>query len=51
MVAMFNGRILLTALMFSLGLAACSTTAQEKQSEVSVDGGAVGYPIHQAVAE
>lgn len=51
MVAMFNGRILLTVLMFSLGLAACSATAQEKQSEVSVDGGAVGYPIHQAVAE
>ena len=48
---MFNSRILLTALVFSLGLTACSDRAAEKKNEVSVDGGAVGFPIHQAVAE
>jgi phosphate transport system substrate-binding protein len=25
--------------------------SEEKKNEVSVDGGAVGFPIHQAVAE
>lgn len=33
-----------------VGLTACSG-AQQKQKQVSIDGGAVGYPLHQAVAE
>ena len=44
--------VLLTSLVvLSCGITACSNRAEEKQTEVSIDGGAVGYPIHQAVAE
>ena len=38
----------LTAL--TLSVTACGG-ADEKKSQVSIDGGAVGYPLHQAVAE
>lgn len=33
-----------------LGLVGCSG-AEQRQKQVSIDGGAVGYPLHQAVAE
>lgn len=32
-------------------ITACSNAEAEKKSQVSIDGGAVGYPLHQAVAE
>ncbi len=48
---MYRDRLSLTALtVLLLGLTACSG-AQQKQKQVSIDGGAVGYPLHQAVAE
>ena len=44
-------RVLLTSLMvITFGITSCSGS-EEKKNEVSVDGGAVGFPIHQAVAE
>ncbi len=43
--------VLLTYLMvLSFGITACSR-AEQKKNQVSIDGGAVGFPIHQAVAE
>lgn len=36
--------------LLTLSLTACGG-AQEKEKQVSIDGGAVGYPLHQAVAE
>jgi phosphate transport system substrate-binding protein len=43
--------LLLASLMIlTFSTVACSRT-EEKKNEVSVDGGAVGFPIHQAVAE
>lgn len=42
--------VLSTALLAAL-ITACSNPAAQKQSQVSIDGGAVGYPLHQAVAE
>lgn len=48
---MLNSRVLLTSLMLlTFGITSCSR-AQQKQNQVSIDGGAVGFPIHQAVAE
>lgn len=48
---MHNDRLSLTVLTVLLtGLTACSG-ADQKQKQVSIDGGAVGYPLHQAVAE
>src|SRR5919202_473569 len=41
-------RYLMVGLTF--GIASCNSI-EEKKNEVSVDGGAVGFPIHQAVAE
>ena len=44
--------VLLTSLIvITCGTTACSNRVEEKKNEVSVDGGAVGFPIHQAVAE
>jgi phosphate transport system substrate-binding protein len=45
-------QFLLTYLMviFTFGITSCNSL-DEKKNEVSVDGGAVGFPIHQAVAE
>lgn len=44
-------RVLLTSLMvFTFGTTSCDRSV-EKKNEVSIDGGAVGFPIHQAVAE
>ncbi|MUG93382.1 hypothetical protein F7734_13470 [Scytonema sp. UIC 10036] len=37
-------------MLLALSMTACSGT-KEKEKQVSVDGGAVGYPLHQAVAE
>nr|WP_242036760.1 PstS family phosphate ABC transporter substrate-binding protein [Leptolyngbya sp. FACHB-321] len=37
-------------MVLTFGLPSCSSV-EEKKNEVSVDGGAVGFPIHQAVAE
>jgi phosphate transport system substrate-binding protein len=47
-----RSQVLLTYLMviFTFGLTSCNSL-DEKKNEVSVDGGAVGFPIHQAVAE
>lgn len=46
-----KSRVLLTSLMaLTFGITSCNS-AEEKKNEVSVDGGAVGFPIHQAVAE
>ena len=45
-------RLILTSLIvLTCGVTACGNRADEKKNEVSVDGGAVGFPIHQAVAE
>lgn len=47
----FSYQVLLTPLIvLACGITACSG-AKQKQSEVSIDGGAVGFPIHLAVAE
>lgn len=49
----FKCRVSLAFLMVftcALGIASCNR-AEESKNEVSVDGGAVGFPIHQAVAE
>src|SRR4028118_254985 len=45
-------QVLLRYLMvvFTFGIMSCNSI-EEKKNEVSVDGGAVGFPIHQAVAE
>ena len=45
-------QVLLRYLMviFTFGIASCNSL-EEKKNEVSVDGGAVGFPVHQAVAE
>ncbi len=49
--ARLNYQVLLTPLIvLACGITACSGSKQ-KQSEVSIDGGAVGFPIHLAVAE
>ncbi|MBD3885345.1 PstS family phosphate ABC transporter substrate-binding protein [Phormidium tenue FACHB-886] len=50
--AILKSQVLLTALaiIFTFGVTSCNST-EEKKNEVSVDGGAVGFPIHQAVAE
>ncbi|MBW4682378.1 MAG: PstS family phosphate ABC transporter substrate-binding protein [Microcoleus vaginatus WJT46-NPBG5] len=49
--ALLNYRVLLVfPLIFSYGLTACSR-AEQKLNQVSIDGGAVGFPIHQSVAE
>lgn len=46
-----NYRVLLTSLIvLTFGITSCNSN-EEKKNEVSVDGGAVGFPIHQAVAE
>ena len=46
-----NCRALLTSLVvLTFGITSCNSI-EEKKNEVSVDGGAVGFPIHQAVAE
>lgn len=46
-----NCRVLLTFLLIlPWGITSCSQ-AEQKQHQVSIDGGAVGFPIHQAVAE
>lgn len=37
-------------LILAFGITACNSS-EEKKNEVSIDGGAVGFPIHQAVAE
>ncbi|NMG07925.1 PstS family phosphate ABC transporter substrate-binding protein [Brasilonema sp. UFV-L1] len=37
-------------LVLAWGMTSCSS-AEEKKNQVSIDGGAVGYPLHQAVAE
>lgn len=48
---MHRDRLTLSTLSVLLvGLTACSG-AEQKQNQVSIDGGAVGYPLHQAVAE
>lgn len=48
---MHNSRISVTALAaLCAGLTACSS-GEQRQKQVSIDGGAVGYPLHQAVAE
>lgn len=36
---------------FVLAVTACSQAPGAKTEQVSIDGGAVGYPLHQAVAE
>ncbi len=46
-----NCRFLLASLMgLTFGITSCSQ-AEQKKHQVSIDGGAVGFPIHQAVAE
>lgn len=46
-----SNKIVSTSLIvLTSGLMSCSST-QQKKTEVSVDGGAVGFPIHLAVAE
>lgn len=46
-----NCRVLLTSvIVLSFGITSCSQ-AEQKKNQVSIDGGAVGFPIHQAVAE
>ncbi len=46
-----NGQFLPALLMLlACGLSACSG-ADEKKKQISIDGGTVGYPLHQAVAE
>ena len=47
-----NYRVLLTTSLigFTFGITSCSQ-ADQKKNQVSIDGGAVGFPIHQAVAE
>ncbi len=47
----FNGRSLQALVMLlACGLSACSSAEQTKK-QISIDGGTVGYPLHQAVAE
>lgn len=43
--------LLISLIVITCGTTACSNSTEEKKNEVSVDGGAVGFPIHQAVAE
>jgi len=46
-----NGQVLLTSvIVLAFGITSCNSS-EEKKNEVSVDAGAVGFPIHQAVAE
>jgi len=46
-----NGQFLPTILMLiACGISACSG-AEEKKKQISIDGGTVGFPLHQAVAE
>jgi phosphate transport system substrate-binding protein len=46
-----NFRLLLACLiLLPLGITSCSQ-AEQKKNQISIDGGAVGFPIHQAVAE
>jgi phosphate transport system substrate-binding protein len=46
-----NFRVLLACLiLLPLGITSCSQ-AEQKKNQISIDGGAVGFPIHQAVAE
>ncbi|MCL1466768.1 PstS family phosphate ABC transporter substrate-binding protein [Argonema galeatum] len=46
-----NSRVFLPFLIaLTCGITSCSQVEQ-KQNQVSIDGGAVGFPIHQAVAE
>jgi phosphate transport system substrate-binding protein len=46
-----NRRVLLISLIaVTFGITSCSQ-AEQKKNQVSIDGGAVGFPIHQAVAE
>jgi phosphate transport system substrate-binding protein len=47
-----NYPVLLTTSLigFTFGITSCSQ-ADQKKNQVSIDGGAVGFPIHQAVAE
>jgi phosphate transport system substrate-binding protein len=48
---MLKYRLLLTFLIaLTCGITSCSREEQ-KQNQVSIDGGAVGFPIHQSVAE
>jgi phosphate transport system substrate-binding protein len=48
---LINCRFLLASLIvFTLGISSCSQ-AEQKKKQVSIDGGAVGFPVHQAVAE
>lgn len=37
--------------LLATSITACSNAEAQKKSQVSIDGGAVGYPLHQAVAE
>jgi phosphate transport system substrate-binding protein len=47
-----NSRVLLKSLIvLTFGITSCSNREQQKKNQVSIDGGAVGFPIHQAVAE
>jgi phosphate transport system substrate-binding protein len=49
--SLVNYRNFLAFLIFiSYGISGCSSSEQ-KQTQVSIDGGAVGFPIHQSVAE
>ncbi|MDF5731600.1 MAG: PstS family phosphate ABC transporter substrate-binding protein [Rhizonema sp. PD38] len=46
-----NSHFLQALLMFvALGMTSCSG-AEEQKRQISIDGGTVGYPLHQAVAE
>ncbi|MBD2073687.1 PstS family phosphate ABC transporter substrate-binding protein [Phormidium sp. FACHB-592] len=45
-----QGLLTVLTMVLTFGLPSCSSV-EEKKNEVSVDGGAVGFPIHQAVAE
>ncbi|MBD1848028.1 PstS family phosphate ABC transporter substrate-binding protein [Cyanobacteria bacterium FACHB-63] len=45
---MFKRLIILPVLVI---VAACSRSSNTRAEQVSIDGGAVGYPLHQAVAE
>lgn len=47
---MLNCRFLTLLMFITWGISACSR-AEQAQNQVSIDGGAVGYPLHQAVAE
>lgn len=39
-------------LLITFGISSCAaSSAEEKKQQVSIDGGVVGYPLHQAVAE